>query len=161
MKKLRLLKDTRGVAVIEMAFALPVFVIMLWALIQLAMVYRALAGIQQALGEGARYATLCINPAATGCFSPDGTSIRNKVMGSVYGIGPGTFTVPTPVSQSSGTGRYFDITVNYSQPTSLLLLPGPTINVSRSKRVWTAGADPSVTSCTSSGGSGTTCTVTP
>lgn len=161
MKKLRLLKDTRGVAVIETAFALPVFVIMLWALIQLAMVYRAMAGIQQALGEGARYATLCINPAATGCFSPDGTSIRNKVLASVYGIGPGTFTVPTPVSQPSGTGRYYDITVNYTQPTSLLLLPGPTITVSRSKRVWTAGADPSTTlpPCSSPGGGGSSCTM--
>jgi hypothetical protein len=30
--------------------------------------------------------------------------------------------------------------VDYAQPTDLLLLPGPTITVSRSKRVWVAGS---------------------
>lgn len=138
MKMLRAFKDKRGVATIEMAFAFPVFIVMLWMLIQLAMVYRAMAGIQQALGEGARYATLCLNPAATGCAVPTASAIQTKVNAAVYGIGPGTFTVPTPVSGTSGTGHYYDITVTYSQSTSLLLLPGPTVSVSRSKRVWTA-----------------------
>ena len=45
-----------------------------------------------------------------------------------------------PVSGNSGTSQYYDLKVTYSQPTSLLLFPGPTINVTRSKRVWTAAA---------------------
>ena len=32
-----------------------------------------------------------------------------------------------------------DVTVNYTQDTDLLLFPGPTIEVSHTKRVWTAG----------------------
>jgi Flp pilus assembly protein TadG len=131
-----------------MAFALPVLVVMIYAFFQLAQVYRAMAGIQQALGEGARYATLCINPTALGCDSPapgSGTSpasdtIKAKIQASVYGIGPGTFTVDDPVAGTSGTGAYYDLTVRYTQPTNLLLFPGPTITVSRSKRVWTAAA---------------------
>lgn len=140
MKPLRLFKNNDGTAVIEVAFALPVLVLMIWMLFQLAQAYRALAGIQQALGEGARYATLCLNPNAAGCAIPTAASVKTKVEASVYGIGPGTFTVPTPVSGTSGTGHYYDVTVNYSQPTSMLLFPGPTINVSRSKRVWTAAS---------------------
>jgi hypothetical protein len=31
-----------------------------------------------------------------------------------------------------------DVTVNYTQATNLLLLPGPTVQLSRTKRVWTA-----------------------
>jgi hypothetical protein len=58
---------------------------------------------------------------------------------SVYGIGPGDFTVDDPLSGTAGTSKYYDLKVNYTQPTSLLLLPGPTIQVSRSKRVWIAG----------------------
>ena len=58
----RLSRDDRGAAAVEMAFALPIFVVMIWAFVQLAQVYRAVAGMQQALGEGARYATLCLNP---------------------------------------------------------------------------------------------------
>jgi Flp pilus assembly protein TadG len=141
-------RDENGAAAIEMAFALPVLIIMIWSFVQLAQVYRAMAGIQQGLGEGARYATLCINPTALGCDAPapgTGTSpasgtIKAKIQNSVYGIGPGTFTVDDPVAGTSGTGTYFDLTVHYTQPTSLLLFPGPTITVSRSKRVWTAAA---------------------
>ena len=135
-----LCKDNRGAAVIETAIALPVFIMMIWAFVQLAQMYRALAGMQQALGQGARYATLCVNPSADGCTAPTASQIQTRINDSVYGVGPGTFTVPTPTSGTSGTtGSYYDLTVNYTQPTSLLILPGPTVNVSKSKRVWVAG----------------------
>jgi Flp pilus assembly protein TadG len=134
----KLIRDEKGVAVIETAFALPVLIVLIWMFVQLAQVYRAVAGIQQALGEGARYATLCINPTADGCDAPTVTQIQAKVKATVFGDGPGTFTVPTPVVGKSGTSTYYDLSVTYSQPTDLLLFPGPTVNVSRSKRVWTA-----------------------
>ena len=130
--------DERGAAAIEMAFALPVFVVMIWAFVQLAQVYRASAGIQQALGQGARYATLCLGQSATGCTAPTDAQIKAKINSSVYGLGPGTFTVSDPVPGNSGTARYFDLTVSYSQPTDFLLFPGPTMSISRSKRVWIA-----------------------
>lgn len=131
-----ILREERGVATIEMAFALPVLIIMIFMFVQLAQVYRAMAGIQQALGQGARYATLCLNPATTGCTAPTAANIKTEILNSVYGIGPGTFTVDDPVLGASTL--YYDLKVNYTQPTSLLLLPGPTIYVSRSKRVWVA-----------------------
>jgi Flp pilus assembly protein TadG len=136
----RLCRDDRGAAIVELAFALPILIVMIWMLVQLAQVYRAVAGMQQGLGEGARYATLCLNPSTTGCSSPTVDQVKNKINSQVVGVGPGTFTVTTPVSGTSGTSKYYDLTVNYTQPTSLLLLPGPTINVRRSKRVWIAGA---------------------
>lgn len=137
----RLATDQQGVAVVEMALALPILVVMLYMFIQLGEVYRAMSGIQQGLGQGARYATLCLNPSTAGCTVPSGQAVHDKVMASVYGIGPGTFAANTPALQSDGsTGHYYDLSVTYTQPTSLLLFPGPTINVSRSKRVWVAGA---------------------
>lgn len=140
MKQRFILRNESGAAAIEMAFALPVMVVMIWMFFQLAQVYRAMAGIQQALGQGARYATLCLNPSATGCVSPTSTQVKTVISSSVYGIGPGTFTVVNPVSGTSGTSNYYDLKVSYTQPTNLLLFPGPTINVSRSKRVWVAGS---------------------
>jgi Flp pilus assembly pilin Flp len=140
VKHRRLLRNENGAAAIEMAFALPVMIVMIWAFVQLAQVYRAMAGIQQALGQGARYATLCLNPTNTGCSTPTSTQVKSKIADSVYGIGPGTFGVVDPVSGTAGTARYYDLKVTYTQPTDLLLFPGPTINVSRSKRVWVAGS---------------------
>ena len=135
----RLFRNEDGAAAVEMAFAIPVLVVMLWAFVQLAQVYRAVAGIQQALGEGARYATFCVNPTTSGCGAPTAAQVKTKISNSVYGIGPGTFTVSNPVSGTDGTGKYYDLTVSYSQPTNLLLFPGPTMSLSRSKRVWIAG----------------------
>jgi hypothetical protein len=141
-------RDEKGAAAIEMAFALPILIVMIWMFVQLAEVYRAVAGIQQALGEGARYATLCLSPTSAGCTTPPGgtgnspatNTIKWKILNSVYGIGPGTFSVDDPVKQTDGTSSYYDLKVSYSQPTSLLILPGPTISLSRSKRVWVAGS---------------------
>ncbi len=135
----QLRRDEQGVAVIEMAFALPILIVMIWMFVQLAQVYRAVAGIQQALGEGARYATLCLNPTFTGCSTPAPQDIKDRIDESVYGIGPGSFNTPLPSLTTAGTSRYYDLTVTYSQPTNMLFFPGPTINVTRSKRVWIAG----------------------
>ena len=140
MKRDRLSVDEGGVAAVEMALALPVLVVMLYMFVQLGEVYRAMAGIQQALGQGARYATLCLDPGATGCTVPTGAQVHDKVLAAVYGVGPGSFNANTPTLQTDGsTGRYYDLTVTYSQATTLLFFPGPTINVTRSKRVWVAG----------------------
>jgi Flp pilus assembly protein TadG len=142
MKRLRcIIRDQDGVAAIESAFALPVLIVMLWMFVQLAQMYCALAGIQQALGEGARYATVCLNPTAAGCSIPTATQIQTRITNNVYRIGSGgTFTVTTPVKGTAGSSSYYDLTVNYSQPTNLLLFPGPTISLTRFKRVWVAGS---------------------
>ena len=136
----RLSSDERGVAVIEIAFGLPILVVMIWMIFQLGEVYRASAGIQQALGEGARYATLCVDPTATGCNIPSPSDISDKINASVYGIGPGDFNVATPSCTEDATngGAYYDLGVTYTQQTSLLLVPGPNISITRGKRVWVA-----------------------
>lgn len=132
MKKLlNLRRDKRGAAVIEMAFALPAMVIMMWAIVQLGLVFRALSGIDHALGEGARLATLFPQP--------ENDAIKDRIEEAVYGIGPGTFTISDPVAGIEDATVYLDLTVSYTQSTDLLLLPGPNVTVSRSKRVWVAG----------------------
>lgn len=129
MKRLtRLRRDERGAAVIEMAFALPALIVMIWAIVQLGLVFRAMSGIQHALGEGARLATLYPQP--------DNDVIEAKIADAVYGIGPGTFAIEDPVAGEADGSGYLDLEVTYTQETDLLLLPGPTITVSRSKRVW-------------------------
>ena len=132
MKLIRnLRRDQRGAVLVETAFALPVLIIMIWMILQLGLVFRAMSGIQHALGEGARFATLFPQPTTT--------QIRQRINDRVYGIGPGTFAIPNPTSGTDAGGNPFlDLDVTYTQPTNLLLLPGPTITVTRSKRVWVA-----------------------
>ena len=123
-------RDRRGAAAIEMAFALPALIILLWMIVQLGLVFRAMSGIQHGLGEGARMATLYPKP--------DDDAIQNKIEAAVYGIGPGNFNIEEPVTGTADGANYMDLRVTYTQETDLLLIPGPDISVSRSKRVWIA-----------------------
>ena len=129
----RLKRDQSGAAVVEMAFALPILIVLIWMIVQLGLVLRAMAGIQHSLGEGARLATVWPVPAVA--------TIRTRMNDAVYGIGPGDFDIPDPVAGKADGSDYLDLEVTYTQPTDLLLFPGPTITVSRSKRVWRAETD--------------------
>jgi len=123
-------RDDRGAAVIETAFALPALIVMMWMIVQAGLVFRAMSGIQHGLGQGARMATLFPKPSDT--------AVQAAITNSVYGIGPGTFNIPTPTTGTADGANYMDLKVTYTQPTDMLLFPGPTITVSRSKRVWIA-----------------------
>lgn len=128
LKKLR--RDEGGAAVIEMAFALPVLIMLMWLIVQLGLVFRAMSGIQHGLGEGARMATLFPKPADA--------DIHARIEQAVYGIGPGEFDIEDPVTGTADGATYMDLKVTYTQSTDLLLIPGPDISVERSKRVWIA-----------------------
>lgn len=131
MKKLLALRrDKRGAAIIETAFALPALIVLVWGVVQLGLVFRAMSGIQHALGEGARLATIWPQPTDD--------AIKDRIEEVVYGIGPGTLTIDDPVPGTESGTAYLDLRVSYTQETDLLLLPGPTITVERSKRVWVA-----------------------
>lgn len=130
LRKIR--RDETGAAVIEMAFALPALIVLMWMIIQLGLVFRAMSGIQHGLGEGARTATIYSNKSMTARK----IEIKSKITNAVYGIGPGSFVIANPAEGTQDGANFLDLKVTYTQATDMLLFPGPTINVSRSKRVW-------------------------
>ncbi len=142
MTKFRsMLRDQAGAAAIEFALAVPVLVVMIYGIFQIGIAFQASAGMQHALGEGARLATICQNPTADGiCGVATEAQIKAKINAKVFGTGVGTFsdpTVTTPLSTDCTSCR--DMSVTFTMPTSFLLFPGPTINLTRSKRVYVAG----------------------
>jgi Flp pilus assembly protein TadG len=128
IRKLAIARDSKGAAAVEMALAIPILLELLWMIFQAGLVFRAMSGIQHGLGEGARYATLFPQPTTS--------QIRSRISDEVYGIGPGSFTIAAPVPGTADGGNYLDLQVSYTQATNLIFIPGPTITVSRSKRVW-------------------------
>ncbi len=138
MKRLRHLKrDQRGAAVIEIAIVLPVLILFIYGIFQVGILYQANAGMQHALGEGARFATLC-KPVTGGCNVSTEAQIKAKMNAAVFGTKPGTFTIPNPTT----VNRVMTLTVNYSQPMNFLFFPGPTVNLSRQKKVYLPPAPP-------------------
>ena len=129
--------DDRGAAAIELAFALPTLALLLWGIAQIGMAFQANAGMQHALGEGARLATICVNPTSKGvCSRPTNDEIKARVSQRVFGTGIGTFNVADPVA---GTG-YLDLQVTFTMPLNFLLFNGPSVSITRTKRVYVAGA---------------------
>ena len=119
-------RNERGAAAIEFAIAVPILVLFIYGIFRLGLLFEANAGMQHALGEGARYAT--IYP------TPTNTQIQAKMNAKLFGNGYGTFTVAAPVN---GTG-FKTLTVTYTTPMDFLLVPGPTVTITRSKKVYVA-----------------------
>lgn len=143
-------RDERGAAAIEAAIALPVLITMIYGIFTLGQLFEANAGIQHALGEGARYTNLCLSMSSTGtCTLPTNDQIVAKVQSKLFGTGNGTFNTPT-VDSSNAADGYKTITVTYQQTMNFLLFTGPTVTLTRSKRAYLASPG---TNCTSNCGS--------
>jgi Flp pilus assembly protein TadG len=128
----RLLRDTAGSAAIEFAVAVPVLILMIWGMFQAAIVLEANAGVQQALGEGARYATIF---DTTTNARPTDAQIAAKITNSKFGI-RGTWEAPEIDTANEATDGYIDISVDYDVDTNFLFFDGPVITLSHSKRVY-------------------------
>ena len=124
-------RDARGVAAIEMAFGLPVLLLFIFGIFQFGVILQANAGIQHALGEGARLAT--IYP------SPSDSAIEDKISDAVFGMNIGTFGEPTVTTPASSECTYCkDLTVSYTVTPDFVFFSGPPINLTRTKRVYQA-----------------------
>ena len=137
MNRLRnLCRDTRGSAAIEFVFAVPVLVMFVWGIFQISLVLEAQAGLQQALGEGARLATTF--DTSTGA-PPTTTQVQTQITSSEFGLGCSTcWKTPTidTSNAASASGGYWVISVEYDMPTNFLFFTGPTIPLKQSKTVY-------------------------
>ena len=124
----KLCADQAGSAAIEFVVAVPVLVLMLWGIFQFGILLQANAGMQHALGEGARMATVFPTPSTT--------AIQSKITSAKFGVGSGTWDTPV-ISTDSGT-QTMDITVTYHQPLDFVFFSGPTVDLTASKKVYLA-----------------------
>ncbi|HEX6741906.1 MAG TPA: TadE/TadG family type IV pilus assembly protein [Sphingomicrobium sp.] len=139
MKLLKLLRrDQRGAAAIEFAIAVPVMVVMIYGIFQVGLIYQANAGMQHALGEGARLATLC-TPSGNTCTAPSDSSIVAKMSAKKFGTNIGTFGTPTVTTPATSSCTYCrDLSITYTVTPNFLFFSAPPLTLTRSKRVYVA-----------------------
>ena len=121
-----LYRDARASAAIEFAIAAPVLVSFIWGIFQMGMLMEANAGMQQALGEGARQATLWPTPTDT--------QIQSTITSAKFGVSGGTWSTPTITTDTTAGTK--TISVSYSQPTNFLFFNGPTVTFTATKVVY-------------------------
>lgn len=128
-------RDERGAAAVEFALSVPILIGAIYGIFEFSQLYWANAGMQHALGEGARAATLCIpnTSSTTGCDNPSDTTIMNKETSTIFGPTGGTFVFSAPATSSG----YKTLTITYTRTMNFLFFTGPTITLTRSKKVYT------------------------
>ena len=136
MSLLKILRrNERGAAAIEMAIALPVLLVMIYGIFEVGLVFQANAGMQHALGEGARLESLCV-PTANGCNAPSDSSVVARMQAKLFGNNIGAFGTPSVTTPATATCTNCRLlTVTYSVTPNYLFFNGPAINLTRTKLV--------------------------
>lgn len=126
IRKLR--RDREGAAAVEFALVIPILLTMIWGMFQVSLLYQANAGVQNALGEAARYATIWPTPSDA--------DITAAIQNTRFGVaGYGAWNTPT-ISALDTTDSSRTITVSYSQRMNFLFFTGPAITITKSKKVY-------------------------
>ena len=127
-----LLRNARGATAIEFAIALPILVMFVWGIFQIALLFQANAGMQHALGEAARYATIFPTPSDNDIR----TRVTSKKFGTYNGT-LGTLQIADTVN-AGGDVEYKTLTLTYNHQMNFLFIGGPNVTLTREKRVYLA-----------------------
>src|SRR5260370_14283034 len=113
MKMQRLIRDTQGATLVEFAVTLPVFMLVLFGVIQVGLMLWVQAGLQHGVETAARCASLSdiaisqsgLNPATnpTPCYNANGTATANASKLKAYAAANSWGLNPQATAFSVGT----------------------------------------------------------
>jgi Flp pilus assembly protein TadG len=131
----RLACNEAGSSALEFALAVPVLISMIYGIFTFGQLFEADAAMQSALGEGARYATLCLNPTSSGtCTAPTDSQISTVVTSNLYGPAHSL----TPTFSTDTTNKTKTITLTYTTQLNFLFFQSPNITMTRKKTAYYA-----------------------
>lgn len=124
----RLWFDESGANVIEFAVAVPVLTVFIYGIFVVGKLFEAQAGMQHALGEAARYATLYPTPTDD--------QLKAKMAAKKFGVTGNGGTLSALSISTSGNTKTLSLT--YTQATDFLMFNGPNVSITKSKKVYLA-----------------------
>ncbi|APL94536.1 pilus assembly protein [Sphingobium indicum] len=125
---IRLARDQRGAAAIEFVLAVPPFIMLLMGALQLGIIACARTGLQHAVDEGARYASIFPRPSDT--------DIIAKVNSREFGLDPAYTNNPTVTHGTQYGVPYTEITMTYSRPLNFIVYQTRAISISYTRRAY-------------------------
>ena len=125
----RLLKDQRGASAIEFALSATILIVLLIGLVQVGMLFMANAGLQHAVGEGARLAT--ISP------TPSDSAIIARINAKRFGLDSANVTGPTISHGTDNGAPYAQVTMSYSTQLDLIFFTTPPVTLTETRRAFT------------------------
>jgi Flp pilus assembly protein TadG len=123
-----LFADRKGAGAIEFAIAAPLAIILLVGIAQLGTLFAANAGLQHAVDEGARYATLYPRPTDD--------AIKAVINQKKFKLGSDYITGPTLTHGTANGLPYVDISMSYAVPLNFVLFTTPPVTLSLTRRTY-------------------------
>jgi Flp pilus assembly protein TadG len=120
--------DRRGATAAEFAIAIPVLLMLMFATFQVGVLYYANAGLQNAVGEGARVATLW--PRRTP------TEITNEIEASRFGLNPDNLDEPELAFGQTAGQDWVDITLTYNTSLDFVFFQIDGIQLQETRRAY-------------------------
>lgn len=130
MRKLaRLRRNQEGAAALEFALAAPVLILFIIGIAQFGIMFLANNGLKNAVGDGARYATIFPKPS--------NAQITQRITDGRFGLDPSRITGPTYATGTSNGAKYVDITMSYSVTPDFIFFSLPPMTLTETRRAFT------------------------
>lgn len=135
--KRRFLRGERGAGAVEFALAAPILFTLIIGVAQLGILFFASAGLQNAVAEGARLATIYPRPSDE--------RIAEVIMDSRFGMKAANIVAdPEIVHGTDENGlSYADISLSYEVPLNFIFFETPPVTLTETRRVFTQPVAPS------------------
>jgi len=121
-------RNRRGAAAVEFAIAIPVLMLMTFACFQIGVLFLANAGLQNAVGEGARVATLWPRRTAA--------DITAEISASQFGLDPARLSDPQLTFGSTAGQDWVDITLTYTTDLDLIFFRIEAVELEETRRAY-------------------------
>jgi Flp pilus assembly protein TadG len=116
------------VSSVEFSLVAVPFIMFVILIAQLGLYFLANAGLNSALSEGARLATLYPRPTAA--------QIRSKIDGAKFGLVSNKLSTPTIAYGTAGSNEYATITMRYQMHLNFVFFHMPAVTLQQSRRVY-------------------------
>ncbi len=124
----RLRENDSGVAAVEFAMIMPVLLVVILGVLQLGILFSANAGLQSAIGDAARYAT--IYP------TPTDAQIESHAMSKTFALNSSRISDVSVVRGTNNAVKYIEVSMTYSVPLEFIFFEAPSVDLTETRRAY-------------------------
>jgi len=133
-----IVSDKRGAAAVEMAFALPVTIMLMIGILQFALVLQASGAMRHGLGEGLRYAKVntVSDPSDSSAVAAHKATVEEIAKNSLAGVNPSGIKAVTFARGVSNGAQFGSISMEYELKPIIPFAAIPAIKLNESRQIY-------------------------
>jgi len=124
----RLIRDVRAAGAVEFALAAPIFIFLVNGVAQLGILFFANAGLNNALAEGARYATVFPQPTDA--------QIEARINNERWGLDGARLDIAPPARGEANGSPYIELRMTYDVNLNFIFFDIGPVTLTQSRRVY-------------------------